>query len=86
MPKISRFLGVIVTMYNDDQAPPHFHVRYGDREATVAIESLTLLSGSLPPRVRGFVVEWAALHQAALWRNWELARDQQPLSPIAPLE
>jgi Domain of unknown function (DUF4160) len=86
VPEISRFLGVIITMYYDDHAPPHFHARYGDRRALVDIESLSLLSGSLPPRVRGFVTEWAAMHQEELRRNWELARRKQPLFPIAPLE
>jgi hypothetical protein len=44
--------------------------RYGDRRALVDIESLSLLSGALPPRVRGFVTEWAATHQEELRRNW----------------
>ena len=30
MPEISRFLGIIITMYFDDHDPPHFHVRYND--------------------------------------------------------
>jgi hypothetical protein len=29
MPAISRFFGIIVAMYYNDHAPPHFHVRYG---------------------------------------------------------
>ena len=28
MPEISRFLGIIITMYYNDHNPPHFHVRY----------------------------------------------------------
>jgi hypothetical protein len=86
MPEISRFLGVLITMFYDDHAPPHFHARYGDRKALVEIESLSLFAGELPPRVRGFVTEWAAMHQDELRRNWELARQKQPLLPIAPLE
>jgi Domain of unknown function (DUF4160) len=27
MPTICRFLGIIVTMYYNDHAPPHFHAR-----------------------------------------------------------
>jgi hypothetical protein len=30
MPEISRFFGIIITMYYGDHQPPHFHVRYGD--------------------------------------------------------
>jgi len=30
MPAISRFLGVIISMYYDDHSPPHFHVKYAE--------------------------------------------------------
>jgi hypothetical protein len=29
MPEINRFLGIIIAMYYNDQAPPHFHAKYG---------------------------------------------------------
>ncbi len=86
MPEISRFFGIIAAMYYGDHAPPHFHVRYGEQKAIVAITSLTLLRGRLSPRVFGMVVEWASLHQNELLENWELARQQVPLNRIAPLE
>ena len=73
-------------MNYSDHPPPHFHVRYGDQRALVAIDTLGLIRGHLPPRVLGFVVEWASQHQAALAENWDLARRQQPLQPIQPLE
>jgi hypothetical protein len=47
---------------------------------------LTLLAGKLSPRVFGLVMEWAALHQADLMRDWELVRQQAPLQEIRPLE
>jgi len=37
MPVISRFLGIIITMYWDDHAPPHFHAKYAEYEITVNI-------------------------------------------------
>jgi len=86
MPAISRFFGIVITMNYNDHSPPHFHVRYGNRKALVAIETLGLIRGHLPPRVLGFVVEWASQHQAALAENWALAKRQQPLQPIQPLE
>ena len=63
MPEISRFLGLIITMYYSEHPPPHFHVRYGGHKAVFAIEPLLVLQGSLPPRVHGLVIEWAALHR-----------------------
>ncbi len=29
MPTISRFLGILITMYWSDHSPPHFHAKYG---------------------------------------------------------
>jgi hypothetical protein len=86
MPEVSRFFGIIITMNYSDHAPPHFHVRYAEQRALIAIESLALLRGHLSPRVFGMVMEWAALHQVELERNWSLARRQLPLDRIAPLE
>ncbi|NJL22920.1 MAG: DUF4160 domain-containing protein [Leptolyngbyaceae cyanobacterium SM1_3_5] len=86
MPEISRFFGIIIAMYYNDHPPPHFHVRYGQQKAIIDIQSLSVLEGKLSPRVLGFVVEWAASHQAELLQNWELARQQEPLESIQPLE
>jgi hypothetical protein len=47
---------------------------------------LSLLQGQLSPRVLGLATEWAALHQAELMRNWELAHEQADLHKIEPLE
>lgn len=80
------FFGIIVLMYYNDHPPPHFHVRYGGQRALVGIESLTLLEGTLSPRVRGLVVEWASMHQEELMEDWGRARRQEPLEPIVPLE
>lgn len=66
MPELSRFFGIIIAMFYDGHAPPHFHVRCGRQRAIVAIETLALIEGTLSPRVRGLVTEWAALHQSEL--------------------
>ncbi len=86
MPEISRFLGMVIAMFYNDHAPPHFHVRYGEYKAAVGIDPAVLLEGSLPPRALGLVVEWATLHRADLLADWEPARKRQPLLAVAPLE
>lgn len=53
MPELSRFYGIIIRMYFDDHAPPHFHAAYGREEAVVGIEALAVLDGHLPPRAPG---------------------------------
>lgn len=37
MPEVSRFAGIVITMYFNDHEPPHFHVRYGEFRATVSV-------------------------------------------------
>lgn len=85
MPEISRFFGIVIAMFYNDHAPPHFHVRYGSERALIGIESLVLLEGRLSPRALGLVMEWAASHQTELLEDWSLARGQAPLKPIEPL-
>jgi hypothetical protein len=85
MPQISYFLGIIIRMFYRELNPPHFHAYYGDYEALIDIQKNELLSGNLPPRVLGIVVEWTALHQEELMVNWERSKKQEPLQAIEPL-
>lgn len=59
MPTISAFYGILVRMFYNDHPPPHFHVRYGEFEATVDIETLEIIEGELPTRAFHLVREWA---------------------------
>jgi hypothetical protein len=86
MPEISRFFGMVIAMYYNDHAPPHFHVRYAKQRAVIGIDPILVLAGRLSPRARALVLEWGALHQAELMADWELARQQAPLNRIDPLE
>jgi Domain of unknown function (DUF4160) len=74
MPEISRFLGIVIRMFfaGKEHNPPHFHAYYGNKSAVFSIETLEVLRGSLPPRVKGLVVEWAELHKNKLMKNWDL--------------
>lgn len=85
MPEISRFLGIVISMYNNDHAPPHFHVMYGSHKAIFSIQELRLMDGKLPKRVVSLVLEWAFLHREELLQDWELAVKQKPLKKIKPL-
>jgi len=85
MPKISEFFGIAIYMFHREHLPPHFHATYGGEEALISIEDLTLLSGKLPPRVMGMVIEWGSLHQTELKRVWAQAEAHKPLDRIEPL-
>ncbi len=85
MPEISRFFGIVIKMFFDDHNPPHFHAEYSGDIALIDIRNLSVFSGHLPPRVRGFVIEWATIHQEELFNDWDRAQTQQDLLKIAPL-
>jgi phosphatidylserine/phosphatidylglycerophosphate/cardiolipin synthase-like enzyme len=85
MPEISRFLGIIVAMFYQDHAPPHFHAKYGEYEVTVTIED-GLVSGEFPKRALSHVLEWLELHKPELLEDWELAKQRKPLNKVNPLE
>ena len=73
-------------MYYRDHVPPHFHARRADEEAAVGIDPIGILEGNLERATRAKVFEWAAIHQAELRANWELARAGLPLMPIVALD
>ena len=84
MPEISRFLGIVITMYFEDHAPPHFHARYGSHRIKVAIGD-GAVEGVFPPRALGLVQEWRSLHSGELAEDWRLAQELKPLRRIEGL-
>jgi len=72
-------------MYYREHNPPHFHARYNEFEALIAIESLSVISGFLPPRVIGLVVEWAAIHRNEILTQWQKALLHEEFDKIEPL-
>jgi len=85
MPELSRFLGMVISIYFDDHNPPHFHVEYNDNEALISIKDLSVIKGNLPARVMGLAIEWARLHQTELLENWNMVKDSGKYYKIAPL-
>lgn len=85
MTRISAFYGIVIAMFFDDHPPPHFHARYGEYEAQIAIATGEILNGDLPRRAHALVREWVELHRRELAADWELARSEQPLVTIEPL-
>ena len=86
MPTISRFFGIRIRMFLDEHPPPHFHATYAEHDASIAIETLDLLAGSLPRRAHALVMEWAMMHRPELRENWLRVERGRGLLPIAPLD
>ena len=86
MPELSRFFGIVVRMFYSDHEPAHFHAIYGEYEALIEVETLSIFRGSLPRRALALVLEWAALHRSELRDDWRRARHGEALKEIAPLD
>jgi hypothetical protein len=85
MPEICRFYGIIIRMFVDDHAPPHFHAYYGEFEILIDIIDFRVLAGSFPPKALGLVMEWTATHKSELLENWSLASERKNTHKIDPL-
>jgi hypothetical protein len=85
MPTISAFYGILIRMFFNDHAPPHFHARYGGFEATIDLASFQILEGQLPARALRLVQEWARIHQEELLEDWRLCRENAQPAKIEPL-
>lgn len=85
MPTISMFYGILIQMFWNDHAPPHFHALYAEDEAVIDIRTLAVLEGSLPRRALALVLEWANEHRNELLEDWDLCERNQPPRKIQPL-
>ena len=86
MPELSRFYGIVISMYYSEHSPPHFHAKYGEEQASLRIDNGEILDGNLGRRALRLVREWRALHRAELQDEWMRARAREPLNKIEPLE
>ncbi|MBK8551696.1 MAG: DUF4160 domain-containing protein [Ignavibacteria bacterium] len=86
MPQISRFFGIIISMYYNDHNPPHFHARYGEFESLISIDNFSILEGNLPSRALSLVIEWAKINKDLLNDNWVLVENNKSPNPIKPLQ
>jgi hypothetical protein len=83
---ISMFYGIIIRMFFDEHAPPHFHAEYGEFKASINILTLEIMDGSLPRRAQELVLDWAELHQGELREDWDLCRLNKEPQKIEPLK
>ena len=84
MPLITKFYGIIITMYWNDHLPPHFHAKFGEYKALFDLDG-NIIKGEFPSNQRKLVEAWVVLHKEELAADWELARESVPVLPIDPL-
>ena len=86
MPIISSFYGILIQMFWNDHAPPHFHVVYAEYQALIDIKTFEVIKGAIPRRVLVLVLEWASEHREELLEDWELCKQKQTPKKILPLQ
>jgi hypothetical protein len=89
MPEISRFYGIIIRMFAEaggEHHRPHFHAYCQKDSLVVAIETIEILGGSLPPRERRLVEAWAELHRDELLDDWRRLQAGRLPAKIEPLK
>lgn len=86
MPTISMFYGILIQMFFDDHAPPHFHAKYGSDKAIIDIKKLEVIKGKLPRRAEQLALDWAEINQKALLEDWELCQNKKQPKAILPLK
>ena len=84
MPTISMFYGIVIRMYYDDHNLPHFHAFFGEYEAIFNFEG-GKIDGEMPNSKIKLITAWALIHREDLMANWELAKDNEKLYNINPL-
>ncbi len=50
MPTVAIVEGVTIQFFFSDHPPPHFHARFAEHQALIALNSWDVLEGSLPAR------------------------------------
>ncbi len=84
MPTVCVLDGIAIRVNTRDHPPPHFHAYFGGYQVRIDIATLAIMTGGLPrPKLR-LLLRWAAVHQAELQRNWDLALAGKPHQPISP--
>jgi hypothetical protein len=74
VPIISTFFGILVRMYFDDHAPPHFHAEHHGQHALVAFDGRIIEGEIGSGTARKLIREWARLHRLELEANWKRAK------------
>ena len=85
MAEISRFYGIIISMFGSEHNPPHLHVKYGHYKAIYTMKN-GVIKGEIPINIIRKVNEWVEIHKNELSQNWELLQNGQEANKIEPLK
>lgn len=84
MPTISVFYGIVIQVFWNDHAPPHFIALYAEHGALINIQTLQVIRGSPPRRALELVLAWAQNHRQELMEDRTLCERKQSPKMIYP--
>ena len=85
MAEISRFYGIIISMFGNEHNPPHLHIKYGHYKALYTIKN-GVIKGEIPISVLKKVNDWVEIHKEELTQNWDLLQSGGNVNKIEPLK
>ena len=73
MPEISRFYGIVISMFfrQKEHPLPHIHATYAEQVASFNIKTGQLTGGYLRPTAKKLVEKWLKKNKKALEEMWE---------------
>ena len=93
MPELSRFFGIVITMYFLDHGAPHIHAYGGNRRHPDWMIRIRVSDGAVlddddrcPSVARRLVKEWVAHRRPELEEAWRAMGANRPPGKIAPLK
>ncbi|MDR2910939.1 MAG: DUF4160 domain-containing protein [Bacteroidales bacterium] len=85
MPEISRFFGIIISLYLKDHNPPHIHFSYGEYQCKISVID-RIVDGQAPAKVVAMVNKWLDLREHEVLALWDKVQKGEPASKIEPLK
>ncbi len=70
MPVIARLRGIILRMFFDDHAPPHFHAENNDTNGVFNIANAQMSEGNLSSKDQKEIATWATERKDVLSEMW----------------
>lgn len=76
MPTIAVVDGILIILYFNDHALPHFHAQGADFHARIRIDDGSVIDaeGRMSPRQRRRLRDWTLAHRGELMDSWRTVR------------
>jgi len=80
---VARVKGLQIHIYPNEHAPPHFHVKSPDIDASFTIQDCTFMHGNIDIREQNLVRWWFERSRPQLVATWNATRSSDcPVGPI----